>query len=93
MTARTSWTVRMIILVFVLMINPALAAESQQQQAGRILSDTDVKGGLIVHIGCGDGTLTGALRANGSYLIHGLDRDAKNVQKARGHIRSLNLFG
>jgi outer membrane protein assembly factor BamB len=90
---RTRRIVTLIVPVLVLMINPAPAAESQRQKAGQILSDTGVKGGLIVHIGCGDGTLTGALRANDSYLVHGLDRNVKNVQKAREHIRSLNLYG
>ena len=93
MTARTQRIVTLIVLVLALMINPVPAAESQQQKAGQILSDTGVKGGLIVHIGCGDGKLTGALHANDSYLVHGLDRNAGNVQKAREHIRSLNLYG
>jgi len=90
---RTSWTLTAIVLVLALVINPAPAAESQQQKAGQILNDTGVKGGLIVHINCGDGKLTAALRANDSYLVHGLDRNASNVQKAREHIRSLNLYG
>ena len=90
---RTRRIATLIVLVLALMISSAPAVESQQQKARQILNDTGVKGGLIVHIGCGDGTLTGALRANDSYLVHGLDRDAKNVQKARGHIRSLNLYG
>jgi len=53
----------------------------------------DVKGGLIVHIGCGDGKLTAALRANESFTVHGLDTDVKNVQAAREHIQSLGLYG
>ncbi|MHC4326183.1 MAG: outer membrane protein assembly factor BamB family protein, partial [Planctomycetota bacterium] len=93
MTARRQWIVTFIVLVLALMISPAPAADSQHRQATQILNDTGVKGGLIVHIGCGEGTLTGALRANDSYLVHGLDRDAKNVKKAREHIRSLNLYG
>jgi len=64
-----------------------------QTPAQQILSETGVKGGLIVHLGCGDGRLTAALRANDSYLVQGLDADAANVAKAREHIRSLNLYG
>ena len=63
------------------------------RQAKRILDATDTKGGLIVHIGCGDGKLTAALRANDSYLVQGLDGDAKNVAKAREYIDSLGLYG
>ena len=66
---------------------------SHEQKAKQIIGATGVKGGLIVHIGCGDGKLTAALRANGSYLVHGLDRDAKNVEQAREHVRSLGLYG
>jgi len=58
-----------------------------------ILDAAGIEGGLIVHIGCGGGNLTAALHANDSYLVHGLDADANNVEKARKHIRSLGLEG
>ncbi|MBM4050926.1 MAG: methyltransferase domain-containing protein, partial [Planctomycetes bacterium] len=70
-----------------------LAAAAQAQTAQQILDAAGVKGGLIVHIGCGDGKLTAALRANDSYLVHGLDADPKNVEAARKHIASLGLYG
>ena len=63
------------------------------QKAKQILDTTGIKGGLIVHIGCGDGKLTAALRTNDSYMVHGLDTEAKNVAKAREHISSLDLYG
>jgi len=63
------------------------------RQARQILDATDVKGGLIVHLGCGDGKLTAALRANERYLVHGLDTDAAKVAEARRHIRSLGVYG
>jgi outer membrane protein assembly factor BamB/SAM-dependent methyltransferase len=58
-----------------------------------ILDATGIRGGLVVHLGCGDGKLTAALRANDSYVVHGLDREARNVKKAREYIRSLGLYG
>ena len=61
---------------------------AQEQKAKHILDTTDVKGGLIVHVGCGDGRLTAALCANESYLVHGLDVDAVKVKQARKHIKS-----
>ena len=61
--------------------------------AGRILADTGVRGGLIVHLGCGDGKLTAALHAGDGHLVHGLDGDADQVAKARAHIRSLGVYG
>jgi outer membrane protein assembly factor BamB len=59
----------------------------------RILETAGVKGGLVVHVGCGDGKLTAALRANDAFVVHGLDADAKNVAAARKHIQSLGLYG
>jgi len=54
---------------------------------------SDIKGGLVVHVGCGDGKLTAALRANDAFLVHGLDADAANVAAARKYIQSLGLYG
>ncbi len=62
-------------------------------QAQDILDATGVQGGLVVHVGCGDGRGTAALRVNDSYLVHGLDTDAKKVAAAREHIKSLGLYG
>ena len=64
-----------------------------QQRVRKILDATGIKGGLIVHIGCEDGRLTAALRANESYLVHGLDRDLEDVEKAREYIRSVGKYG
>lgn len=58
-----------------------------------ILDATGVKGGLVVHVGCGRGRLTAALRANDSYLVHGLEANGGQVTRARKHIRDLGLCG
>ena len=71
----------------------APASSAERDQAGGILDKTGVKGGLIVHLGCGDGKLTAALHASDSYLVQGLDTDPRNVERAREHIRSLGLYG
>ncbi|MFH1739381.1 MAG: PQQ-binding-like beta-propeller repeat protein, partial [bacterium] len=71
---------------------PAVAAD-EHVLAKRILEDAGVKGGLIVHLGCGDGKLTAALRVNDSFFVHGLDADAANVEQARAHIQSLGIYG
>ena len=67
--------------------------ETHEKQAMQILKSTGVQGGLIVHIGCGGGRLTAALRASDSYLVHGLDSDIENLQKARTYLRSLRRYG
>ena len=59
----------------------------------QILSDTGVRGGLIVHVGCGTGQLTAALRAHDGYVVHGLGRDPQQVAAARQHVQSLGLYG
>jgi len=66
---------------------------SAADQAARILQASGVKGGLIVHLGCGDGRLTAALRANQSYLVHGLDTEPKNVDRARADLQSRHVYG
>jgi outer membrane protein assembly factor BamB len=71
----------------------AAGEPAEQSRAPQILETAGVKGGLVVHVGCGDGKLTAALRASESYIVHGLDADAANVEKARAHIRSLGIYG
>ncbi|MDP6635154.1 MAG: PQQ-binding-like beta-propeller repeat protein [Phycisphaerae bacterium] len=80
-----------IIVAFAVVLG--LLSAAWAQDADQILSETGVKGGLIVHFGCGDGKLTAALRAGESYIVHGLDADAKSVSAARKHIRKLGLYG
>ncbi len=66
---------------------------SKAEQARSILDETATQGGLVVHLGCGDGKLTAALRAGEGFLVHGLDARAENVQTARRHVRSLGPYG
>jgi len=62
--------------------------------AGAGLPDAyGVSGGVVVHLGCGDGKFTAGLYASDRLLICGLDTDARNVAKAREHIDSLGLYG
>jgi len=71
----------------------AAAGAGPKEDAQQILDAAGVKGGLVAHVGCGDGQLTAALRAGDAYLVHGLDTDAANVAGARAHIHSLGLDG
>ncbi len=72
---------------------PRHRSGQQGRTAKEILDATGVKGGLIVHVGCGDGRLTAALRAGDSYLVQGLDGNADNVERARKYIKQLNIYG
>ena len=62
------------------------------KQAKQILEDTGLQGGLVVHLGCRDGKLTAALCAGDNFLVHGLDLDPINVQRARTTIQSLGMY-
>ncbi|MFM7837779.1 MAG: methyltransferase domain-containing protein, partial [Planctomycetaceae bacterium] len=63
------------------------------QQAAQLLRQTQVRGGLIVHSGCGNGTLTLALRQSDSFQVHGLESDPALVEQARSTIRAAGLYG
>ncbi len=64
-----------------------------QSAAREIIATSGVRGGLIVHIGCGDGRLTAALRVGPQFLVHGVDADPALVAAARQHIASLGPYG
>ena len=61
--------------------------------ASRIFQATGVQGGLVLHVNCGDGKLTAALRTNQRFLVHGLVADPAKVEDARRNIRSLGFYG
>jgi outer membrane protein assembly factor BamB len=87
---------RVSILILAVIFSTGVAANqplAREQQAAQILKDTGVTGGLIVHLGCGDGKVTAALHAGQGYVVQGWDRDAENVVKARAHIQSQGLYG
>jgi outer membrane protein assembly factor BamB len=82
------------VLAAFLLVAPAAAEQGDAAALARkILDSSGTQGGIVVHLGCGDGRLTAALCAGDSYTVHGLDADAANVAAARGHVRSLGLYG
>ncbi len=58
-----------------------------------VVKRSGVRGGIVVHLGCGDGSETADMLLNGSYLVHGLDTNGDNIAKARAYLRSKNLYG
>ncbi|MFW6171252.1 MAG: PQQ-binding-like beta-propeller repeat protein, partial [Planctomycetota bacterium] len=71
----------------------ANAADAPDIMAKNILEETGVSGGLIVHVGCGNGALTEALRAGDQYLVHGLHTDPSNLAKLRESLRQAGRYG
>jgi len=81
------------VVVGVLGAGETSGKDDEEKLAQQILKESDVQGGLIVHLGCGDGKLTAALRTKDCYLVHGLDTDAEKVRQARETIESLGVYG
>jgi len=54
-----------------------------KDEVARLISSSGLSGGLIVHVGCGDGKRTEELGQEDTFTVHGLSRDAEKVQAAR----------
>jgi SAM-dependent methyltransferase len=76
-----------------MLIAVAASARAGAPDAQRIIRDSGIKGGLVVHVGCGTGELTAALRVNDRYVVHGLEVNADRVAVARRKISELERYG
>lgn len=63
------------------------------ETVAEILAETRIHGGMVVHLGCGDGRLTDALCADGGYTVHGLSQNADQVQAARKRLLRAGRYG
>ncbi len=79
------------LIVFTLL--NASSGYAKSELASEIIRTTGVNGGLVVHVGCGNGILTGDLRVRDGYIVQGLDTDPINVERARRQIQSLGVYG
>lgn len=82
--------IALLIALFPLAAQAAEPSRAGGPLAGEILAASGIKGGVVVHLNCGDGRLTAALRANDSYIVQGLGAD---ITAARQHIQSLGIYG
>ena len=62
-------------------------------EARHIASLAGFGGGLAVHVGCGDGKLTAALRLADNCVVQGLEADAERVKAAREAVRAAGVYG
>ncbi len=76
-------------IILFLLSAPVASAED----AAELLELSGIDGGLIVHLGCSDGTLTTELRAGDQYFVHGLDSDAKDVAAGRANLIEQGIYG
>jgi len=82
-----------ILLATAIISNPAVQVRALAQTAKEILATAKVHGGLVVVVGLDDPGLLTALRANDSYLVHGLDTDPAEVAGARKRIFATGSYG
>ncbi len=82
-----------VVLGIVLMVGLTSVSASAASPANAILKASGIHGGLIVQLGCGDGTLTTQLRTGGGWIVQGLDKDPANVQRTRELILARQLGG
>jgi len=59
------------------------------QPLPELIERTGVPGGVILHVGCGDGRVTASLSSSGRFLVRGLNRDAAAIQSASRHVHDL----
>jgi outer membrane protein assembly factor BamB len=77
-----------------ILLDPAVrAADAPPQVFSGVPELAGFQGGLIVHLGCGDGRWTEQLATLGNSLVHGLSTDLAQVQAGRTHLRQAGLYG
>ena len=89
----TSTLRTLLIAVVLLGTSIARSADTPEQTANELLETAGVTGGFVVHLGCGDGTLTAALQQSDAMQVHGLDADAAAVAAARAAIQEAGAYG
>ena len=79
---------------WIVCLSPELTdAVNVRREAAEILRVTGIRGGLVVHLNCGQGKLVAALGAHERLVVNGLVKNLENAAKAREHITSLGLYG
>ncbi len=80
-------------LIGVLGVSTAPAAQTPEATADAIIQATGFKGGLVVHVGCGDGKLLAALGTHQGTKVHGLEHAADKVARVRADLLAKGLHG
>lgn len=74
-----------------LTLNRAVAAPADV--AADVLAASGIRGGFVVHLGCGDGALTAALRATDSFQVHGIDTSSARIAATRAALQARGVYG
>lgn len=78
---------------FLALILSPLATPLVADEASTLLDQSGVQGGFVVHVECGDGSLTAALKAGDQYLVQGLSVSDSEVAMARKKIQAAGGYG
>jgi protein-L-isoaspartate O-methyltransferase len=81
------------VVSILLVTTVAAALAGPADEAEQIASLAGFRGGLVIHVGCGDGQLTAALRLADNCVVQGLEVDPKGVERARAAIRVTGQYG
>lgn len=69
------------------------ADDDPTANARTLLELSGTTGGIVVHLGAGDGRLAAALAAGDSFTVHGLETDAAKVAAARKMLMAKGVYG
>ena len=70
-----------------------LSAAAAGQDGAKLIEESGIHGGVVVHLGCGDGDVTAQLAAGPQYVVLGLDTDMANVSAARRRLLAEGRYG
>ena len=77
-------------IAWVLALFVAVSANADVVDA---LKSSGVQGGIVVHLGCGDGKQTAALRLDKRFRVQGLETTEAAVQAARRNVLAAGAYG
>jgi len=87
------WKSMTVMAVLAVSIGSSAALGADVDSARKLVAESGVKGGLIVHVGEASAEWTAGLRVDDRYLVQGLRRDAASVAAARTYLKSRKLLG
>lgn len=79
--------------ILFLVISLSCSSALAENPGAQLLRQCNVQGGLVVHVGCGDGSLSAELANDPSFLVQGLDADPNRVGQARRRIMAAGKYG
>lgn len=86
-------TRRISCLYLVLALPAPFLSTAAAQDGPALLRRAGIKGGFVVHVGCGDGSLTARLRLGPQYKVEGIDTNPATVATARKRLLASGEYG